>query len=144
MFTPKIHSTKLALRDISEQKKNMGYYVKVAIVKDFNYFIYIGWNYSIYIGKKKLYKGGFAWLPDSDTILVGMLKTGDPIEHFIFKEHPTHEEIEKAKQGLWYMEGDTEKTLNIFDYGRFVKNVFKQDSIYKKNSKPRSKWIPRD
>jgi len=137
-------SSYMVYRDKTEQKKDMGYYVTVAIVNDFDIICQIGWPYSIYLGHNKLYREGCAWLPNCDTILVGMLKTAETESHFIFKEHPTHEEIEHAKQG-WYMEGDTEKRFNEYSYMFFKAIILKRDSIERAEAhKPRGKWIPRD
>lgn len=105
-----------------------GYYIFPAIKKDFNF---CGWEYQFILNNKRVHTSRTVFIPNSDMILLGVMKKEENLEqNFIFNKHPTNEEIEHAKRG-WYMEGDSEKTINILDYGRFVNSLLKKDSILK-------------
>ena len=133
-------SKSISHRIESEKKKDQGYYVLQAKKRAFVILGCVGWPYDIFVNDYKLYLRGTSWLPNSsDTILVGVLKEGKPSMHFIFNEHPTHQEIEHAQMG-WYMEGDTEKPFNESEFQLFKKEVLRNDSIAKENGKLRNKY----
>ena len=120
-------------------RRNEGYYIIPAIKKDFTMFCEFGWKYKFLLGKKLLYAYKTEFLPDSDTILVGVMKEARLFKEFTLKKNPTHEEIEHAKQG-WYMEGDIEKPFNKYSYMFFQAIYYKRDSIERENNKPKSRW----
>lgn len=105
------------------------YWVMPAKIRSFSFFYFcFGWHYDLIIGDKMIDAELTAWLPNCDTILIGVLSNERGItNHFIYDKHPTSKDIEHAKNG-WYMENNTEKPFNEFKFNDFMQVILKNDN----------------